>query len=183
MLIVLLLMAFAAPIASAQSVTRQIQFFPAFSEGSLVGCQIGFSVVRFDTEFSQGEPVLVNGLVVFYGEQSGHAGAMLRLGVAPADRPNEFTPVARAYLLDGLRTNASETGTSFLSDDVGFRVFPFALGEVTANAIGRSFTERRFRVSYGLPNTRVDAPFEINLGEHPTEAAQWEQCMDTVISP
>lgn len=170
-----------APVAHAQSVTRQVRFYPAFQQGTLVGCQLGFSVLRFDTEFSAGQPILLNGLLVFYGERAGNTGAMLRLGVAPGSSPNSFTPVGRAYLLDGLRTNVADSGASFLSDDPGFRVFPFGLGEVTANAIGRTFVERRLRISYGMPNTSVDAPFDVELSAHPDVAQQWQECVEAVV--
>lgn len=167
--------------ADAQSVTAQARFFPAFSEGALIGCQVGFSVIRVDSEFSQSAPVVLNGLLVVYisGERSG---AMLRLGAATESAPNDFSPVARAFLVDGFRTNTADAGASFLSDEPGFRAFPFALGEVTVAVIGRALAEGRFAISYGMPGTTVDAPFEVDLSQHSDVYTQWLQCMDELAS-
>ncbi len=47
--------------AHAQSQTAIARFFPAFEQGQLVGCHVGFSVV----EFGHGQPVVVAGVVAF----------------------------------------------------------------------------------------------------------------------
>lgn len=181
--LLLALALFALPgLSHAQSLTHATRFYPAYSEGRLVGCQVGFSVLRIDTEFSQGEPVLVNGLLVFYGESAQRAGVALRLGVAPASAPSDFRPPERGFLLDGLRTNAADFGESFLSEDPGFRMFPFGLGEATARAIGRSMSENRLSMTYGMPNTMVDAPFEVDFSEHPDVHRQWVECLGAVVS-
>lgn len=170
-----------SPVCNAQSITAEARFFPAFSQGQLIGCQVGFSVLRRDEEFNRGVPVLLNGLIVFYGANASQSGVALRLGTALGSSPAEFHPVERAFLLDGMRTNADDAGNSFPSEDPGFRMFAFGLGEATSSAIGRSLTEGRFRIAYGLPDTVVDAIFDVDLGDHQEVQRQWMDCIGEVV--
>lgn len=168
-----------APAAADTGRTVRAEFFPAFLQGQLVGCQASFSVLRMDEEFSQGAPTLANGLIVVYGNRAERAGAMVRLGVASSD--TDFSPPERAFLIRGFRTNAAEVGESFLSDATGFRVFPYALGDVTMEAVVSLATEQRLEIGYGMPGTIADARIEVDFSAYPEVTRAWSECVLTVF--
>lgn len=181
--LLLLFLSLFAPFHQAHAqrhATDNLAFYPLFNSGELIGCQLAFSVLREDSEFSQGAIVRVNGLIVFYGKHE-RPGVALRLGATRAGA-NNFTPVARGYLVRGLRTNAAELGSPFLSDDPSFRVFPFGLGDVTVEALGHSIARGQIEIAYGLEGSIVDARFLVDMRD--TEAwLDWSDCLRTVVGP
>jgi hypothetical protein len=166
--------------AQTQTSALAAEFYPLLVRGRLVGCQIAFSTVRLDHEFNGGAPTVVRGLLLFQGLDGERPGAMLRLGVRAFDEP-DFVPPDRAYLMTGMQTNVADAGDSFLSDSVGFRAFPFALGQSTAEAIGQFTVEGTLRFSYGLPNTSVDATAGVDFSEQPRAFADWATCVQHVV--
>jgi hypothetical protein len=171
--------------AHAQSSTaaHKAEFYPFLVQGDLVGCQIAFTVIRSDNEYSAGKPVLVDGLLLFQGLKGNAPGAMIRLGVGTVVGGEiRFAPPSRAFLMAGFNSNAQDAGGSFLSDSPGFRGFVFGLGERTAAAIGQFMGEGVLRFAYGLPNTSVDAPVAVDFSTQPSVFADWVSCMRQVVA-
>lgn len=156
--------------------TASATFYPLFVQGSLVGCQLAFSVRRRDEEFGQGRPTAFNGLLVFHGPRAERVGVLLRLGVADAPF-QQFHPPERAFLLDGLQSNASEAGGSFLSDTAGFRVFTFEPGATTLSAITGLATDATLMLTYGMPGSIVDARVGVDLRDFPDVLQDWADCL------
>jgi hypothetical protein len=156
--------------------TAQANFYPLFMRGQLVGCQVAFSVIRQDDEFGAGELTRANGLIVAYGPRADRMGAMLRLGILNSSGQT-FQAPERAFLANGFRTNAAETGESFLSDTPGFRVIPYALGETTLNAIFGMAEDGSLEIVYGMPRTSVDARVRVDLRAYPEVLQQWGECL------
>jgi hypothetical protein len=156
--------------------TAEATFYPLFMRGQLVGCQVAFSVIRQDDEFNSGNLTRANGLIVAYGPRADRMGAMLRLGVLSSSG-RTFQPPERAFLLNGFRTNATETGDSFISDTPGFRVIPYALGETTVAAIFGLAENGLLELTYGMPGTSVDARVRVDLRDHPDVLQQWGECL------
>ena len=170
------LCAIASTAAADTGQTAEATFYPLFMRGQLVGCQVGFSVIRQDDEFGGGEPTLANGLIAAYGPRADRMGAMLRLGVLNS-AGQAFQPPERAFLVNGFRTNAAETGESFLSDTPGFRVIPYALGETTVDAIFGMAEDGSLEFVYGMPRTSVDARVRVDLRDYPEVLQQWGACL------
>lgn len=168
-----------APAAADTGRTIRAEFFPLFQQGQLVGCQATFAVLRMDEEFSQGALTLASGLIVVYGDLAPHAGAMLRLGISSSE--SDFAPPERAFLIRGFRTNAADLGESFLSDSVGFRAFPYALGDVTSESVVMLATEGRLEIAYGMPGTIADARIGVDFSEWPDVTQAWSECMLAVF--
>lgn len=156
--------------------TAEATFYPLFVQGRLVGCQVAFSVIRQDDEFSGGDLTRANGLLVVYGPRADRMGAMLRLGILNPSSQS-FQPPERAFLVSGFRSNTAEAGAGFLSDTPGFRVFPYALGETTVNAVFSLASDGTLEFIYGMPRATVDARVRVDLGEHPQVLQQWSACL------
>lgn len=174
--VLLSLCVIATPANADTGRTVEATFYPLFMRGELVGCQVAFSVLRQDDEFGQGRLTTADGLLVAYGPRAEPMGSMLRLGVADAGTVNFRSP-ARAYLVSRFRTNAPETGDSFLSETPGFRVFPYGLGDITVEAIFGLAATGMLEFSYGMPGTRVDARVRVDLRHFPDVVRGWRECL------
>lgn len=156
--------------------TLQAEFMPWFEHGALVGCQMGFSVLRMEDDAGSSVPVLANGMFAFRPWiDEGPGGAMLRLGIARGDA--DFAPPERAYLVQ--RYSTAESAASMVSSP-GFRFFVFALEEVTIDTMIDMADRSQLEISYGMPGTQIDTRVIIDLPANVMD--EWIGCTQAVLS-
>ncbi|MCL4673278.1 MAG: hypothetical protein KJZ64_10160 [Sphingomonadaceae bacterium] len=187
-----LMLAIPANAEQSQTITMSSRVAPQYVEGALVGCRIGFEVIRNDPEYSAGEVVYLTGslgLNAFEGEQPIFT---FKLGTTTLGAHSTFTPPAEVYLVDGYRTNASEFISSVEGDDAGFRLFAYTAGDASmAAALQSIIQDQRFVFTYAMQpgglgaNVPVDLRIEdLNLGE-PSQSKfsdknskEWTACVE-----
>ena len=165
-------------VSHAQQIEAELQVYPLLQRGQLKGCQLGFSVLRSDGEYSNGQPSLVNGLLLV---DSDLKSVGLRIGVASNLPTTNFTPPERAYLYANFQGNVADLHTQFESDEPGFRYFVFAFGPTTDRIMAGFLETGRIEVAYGPNNTTVDARIELDLNAANEAKRDWYDCIGTML--
>lgn len=165
--------------AGAQaSVTTATKVYPLVQSGKLNGCQLGFSVVRRDAEFSDGALAQANGLIVFDVDRGAIA---LRLGIATDAEFQKFVAPDRAYFFANYKSNSSDFISAFESTDVGFRVFNYRFGPATEEVFRHFLSSGKVEILYAGKDAKVDAPFAVDLHDHPSSEKEWLECISALV--
>lgn len=165
------------PAVAQDSLTVATKVYPLMQQGSLTGCQLAFSVVRVDREYSDGNPALANGLILF--DTKGRVS--VRLGVASDKEFEDFKPPARAYLYGQFKSNMIDFVSRADSSEKGFALFMFKLGDATTSLLLKLMDKGVIDVMYGPPNTTVDARFTIDLASQPEQYTEYMDCMTAAV--
>ena len=164
--------------ASAQeSLTAEAKVYPLMQQGELTGCQLAFSVLRYDREFSNGRPAMANGLIIF--EIAGRVS--MRLGVASDENLVRFIPPARAYLYGAFKSNKEDFVQRADSTEQGFALFIFKLGQPTTDMILRLMDKGSIDIMYAPPNTAIEARFTFDLASQEGPYAEYMDCMGALF--
>lgn len=173
-----LLVASSQEVFAQQPITNAAQVYPLSEQGRLIGCQVGFSVLRKDLEYSDGKPALANGLIMI-NAKNGTVG--LRLGIATDAELSEFKRPDRAYLFKNFKSNADDFVNKFESSDEGFEFFVFKLGDATGNVLIEFMDAGSIDILYAPPKGIVDARFTFDLGSQPKALSEFVECLSAVL--